>query len=216
MRASMAPRAIVVVAAVTAGTVLASSAGAVESTIYPGVGIGKVKLGMSAARVTKAMGRDFIVNKRETVNGVHYVEYGWNFAHWTVTFAQRGRALTAVQVATDLNSQHTANGIGMGTKWRAVLHAFPGGRCAWGHHYQPWGVNLEYLVPHKGGTQTMFTFGSIVDTSTVPARLVGYKVVEVRVREPFEQYVEFTRDAQPYNRCADGWQKTDIPDYQRG
>jgi hypothetical protein len=212
----MPPRALVLGAALTAGAALVASAGAVESTIYPGVGIGKVKLGMSAASVETTMGGAFIVNKRESVNGVHYVEYAWDFAHWTVMFAQHGRALSAVQVATDLNTQRTANGIGMGTKWRVVLHAFPGGRCAWGHHYQPWGVNLEYVVPHKGGAQTMFTFGSIVDTTVVPARLVGYKVVEVRVREPFEQYIEFTRDAQPYNRCADGWQTTNTPRWGNG
>jgi hypothetical protein len=193
--------------------VLAGAASATESTIYPGVGIGKVRLGMTKKQVERALGRDFIVNKRETVGGVRYVEYAWEFAHWTVTL-KLGRAPATVQVATDVLDQHTADGIGMGTKWRAVLRAYPGGRCGWGHHYQPWGDNLEYLVPHKGGTQTMFTFGSITDR--IGAHILGYKVVEVRVREPFEQYVEFGPNAKPYNRCAEGWQNTDVPDYARG
>ena len=196
--------------------VMATPAGAFESTIFPGVGIGKVRLGMSAAQVKKVMGRDFLLNDHETVAGVRYVEYGWDFAHWTVTFAQHGRVLEAVQVATDVHGQRTAKGVGYGTFWRTVLRAYPGGRCAWGHHYQPWGVNLEYLVPHKGGTQTLFTLTSVVDRSVVPARVVNYKVVEVRVREPFEPYVEFGPSAKPYNRCADGWQNTDTPDYLHG
>jgi hypothetical protein len=194
---------------------LAGVAFASESTVYPGVGIGKVRLGMTATQVKRAMGGDFIVNHTETVDSVRYVEYAWDFAHWTVTFETHGRSLRAVQVATDVHTQRTANGIGMGTKWRSVLRAYPGGRCAWGHHYQPWGVDLEYLVPHKGGTQTMFTFGSIIDRTTVPARVVGYKVVEVRVRQPFEPYAEFGPDPQPYNRCADGWKTTDVPDFLR-
>lgn len=212
----MSSRLGVVAVAVTAILVLAPGAGAFESTIYPGVGIGKVKLGMSGGRVTKAMGRDFIVNKRETVNGVHYVEYAWNFAHWTVTFAQHGGALTAVQVATDVHNQRTTKGIGYGTLWRALLRAYPGGRCAFGHHYQAFGDLLEYLVPHKGGTQTLFSLEPIVDRSTVPARVVNYGVQEIRVREPFEPYVEFGPNAEPYNRCADGWQNTNTPRWENG
>src|SRR5256885_44086 len=108
---------------------IAASASAAESTIYPGVGIGKVKLGMTRSQVVRALGKDSIVNDRTTIGRTRYVELAWNYATWTVTFAQHGRALTAVQVATDLLDQHTAGGIGMGSKWRAVLRVYPGGRC---------------------------------------------------------------------------------------
>ena len=196
-------------AAGVAALLVAGTGSAIESTIYPGVGIGKVELGMTARQVTKAMGRDFIVNNRKNFAGVHYVEYGWDFAHWTVTFAQRDGTLRAVQVATDVHDQRTTKKVGYGTLWRALLRAYPGGRCAFGDHYSPFGYYLEYLVAHRSGTQTLFTLNGVA--RGVPSRLVNYKVVEVRVRKPFEPYEEFGSQAQPYQRCADGWQHTDTP-----
>lgn len=195
---------------------LPGGAGAIEATIYPGVGIGKVKLGMTATQVKKAMGADLIVNARKNIAGRHYVEYAWNFAHWTVTFAQHGKVLRAVQVATDVHSQKTTKGVGAGTRWRALLRAYPGGRCAFGNHYSQFAWYLEYLVPHQGGTQTLFTLNAIYDRTVVPARLVTYKIVEIRVRDLFEPYHEFGPDARPNERCAKGWQTTDAPDYVRG
>jgi hypothetical protein len=44
--------------------VAASTASASELTIYPGVGIGKVKLGMTRAQVLRVLGKDYIVNGR--------------------------------------------------------------------------------------------------------------------------------------------------------
>ncbi len=212
----MSPRLGVVAAAITAVLVLAAGASASESTIYPGVGIGKIKLGMSAAQVKKVMGRDFLLNNHETVAGVRYVEYGWDFAHWTVTFEQRGTSLRAVQIATDVQGQRTVKGIGIGTRWPAVRRAYPGGRCAFGNHYSQFAWYLEYLVGHKGGTQTLFSLEAIYDRSKVPARLIGYKVIEVRVRQPFEPYPEFGPDARPIDHCADGWQTTNTPRWQSG
>jgi hypothetical protein len=206
----MAARSLLTLTAAAVGALVIASAGsATELTIYPGVGIGKVKLGMTAAQVQKAMGRDFIVNNRKNIAGVHYIEYGWDFAHWTVTFAQQSGSLSAVQVATDVHDQHTTKKVGYGTLWRALLRAYPGGKCAWGDHYSPFGYYVEYLVAHRGGTQTLFTLDSV--GKGVPQRVVNYKVVEVRVRRPFEPYVEFGSQAQPYQRCADGWQNTDTP-----
>jgi len=201
-------------AAAVVALLVAGTGSAIESTIYPGVGIGKVELGMSAGQVKKAMGRDFIVNNRKNIAGVHYIEYAWDFAHWTVTFAQREGTLRAVQVATDVHDQHTAKNVGYGTLWRALLRAYPGGRCAFGDHYSPFGGYLEYLVAHKGGTQTLFTLNGV--GRGVPTRIVNYKVIEVRVRLPFEPYPEFGPDAKPYQRCADGWQNTDTPEWERG
>ena len=211
----MAARSLLTVTAAAVGALLVAGTGsATESTIDPGVGIGKVKLGMTAAQVQKAMGRDFIVNNRKNIGGVHYIEYGWDFAHWTVTFAQQSGRLHAVQVATDVHDQRTTKNVGYGTLWRALLRAFPGGRCAFGDHYSPFGGYLEYLVPHKGGTQTLFTLNGV--GRGVPTRIVNYKVIEVRVRLPFEPYPEFGPDAKPYQRCADGWQTTDTPEWERG
>ena len=87
----MTAKPVVVAAAAIAGTV-ATAASAIELTIHPGVGIGKVKLGMTQAQVQRVLGRDSFVNAREGT----YTELAWDFASWTVGF--KGRR--AVQVST--------------------------------------------------------------------------------------------------------------------
>jgi hypothetical protein len=61
---------------VTVALATAGGASATESTIYPGVGIGKVKLGMTQAQVVRVLGKDYLVNKRTSTS----VELAWNFA----------------------------------------------------------------------------------------------------------------------------------------
>ena len=197
----------VCVVAVAAGLSLTAGAAATESTITPGVGIGKVKLGMTAAQVKRDLGADYLANGTKTIAGKRYVEYGWNFSHWVVTFAQQGRALRAVQVATDVHDQRTTKGIGYGSTWLKLVHAYPGGRCSWGNHYSPYGFYLEYLVGHEGGTQTLYSLQT--DFGGTPKRIVGYSVLEVRVRTAFEPLEEFGPDRKV--RCSDDWKDTATP-----
>jgi len=75
--------------AAVAALVVASTASATESTIYPGVGIGKVKLGMSRAQVVHALGKDYLVDERRE----GFLELGWNFGSWTVAMKQ-GRVVS--------------------------------------------------------------------------------------------------------------------------
>jgi hypothetical protein len=196
-----------VVATIAAAT-LAAPASATESTIYPGVGIGKVKLGMTKAQVARALGQDSLVNDRATYKGTQYVELGWNFSSWSVAFARAGSTLRVVQIATTLRNQKTPARVGIGTLWRSLVRAYPGGACAFGNSIGlpedgvegRFGSHLEYLVPHSGGTQTIFML-----------KLEGqrYRVFEAHVRKPFTTLGEFGRDS-PF-RCRPGWENTDVP-----
>jgi hypothetical protein len=126
---SMPMKRLVLGAAVIAGTVV-STASAIELTIHPGVGIGKVRLGMTKAQAVRALGRDHFVNERQGA----YTELAWDFGTWTVGF-QRGRV---VQVSTSLASQRTKKGVAPGrTTWRALMRAYPGGRCAYNGSSHP-------------------------------------------------------------------------------
>ncbi len=176
--------------------VFVPSASAVESTIYPGVGIGKVKLGMTKAQAERFLGRDPLVNAREG----SYTEFAWQFGAWTVGF-QAGRA---VQISISLASQRTRKGIGVGTKWRAVIRAYPGGRCAWNVNDLQ---NLramwpEYLVGHGGGSQTLYVFKPVVNGS-LPA------IREVVVRKTFRPLPEFAQNF-PY-QCEGDWRHAETP-----
>ncbi len=128
------------------------------------------------------------------------------------------RTLRAVQVVVDVKTQRTAKRVGVGSRWLDVVRAYPGGRCAFGGRlFQSEPVeHVEYLVPHKGGAQTIFNFAGILFNpfdANGPRKIVGYAVVEVRVRMPFEPYAEFAPDARPEQRCKSGWQTTEAPEH---
>jgi hypothetical protein len=196
-----------------AALIVASAASATESTIYPGVGIGNVKLGMTPAQAEAKLGKDFLVNERASVGNAQYLDLGWRFSSWTVSFVKQGRTFRAVRVTTTLRNQKTSKGIGPGTLWPAVVRAYPHGVCTFGvsamglPSRNKIGSYLEYLVPHEGGTQTIYVLQPTFDEGT--QRITNYRVLEVHVRTPFVQLPEFAPDS-PF-RCAPGWQKTKLP-----
>lgn len=172
---------VVIAAAVIAGT-LVTAASAIELTIHPGVGIGKVKLGMTATQAKKALGENYIVNERKSVNGAVYLELAWNYTEWTVGLL----ANRVVLVGTTLRSHRTPTKIGAGSTATQVVRAYPLGRCVVAPALRP---PLAYIVSHKGGTQTMFRFTTYVPkVNQVPlAQKAVLKVFEINVRRPYEQ-----------------------------
>jgi hypothetical protein len=115
--------------ALTAGLVVAlvfsASASGTESTIVRGVGIGKVRIGMTRAEVQRLLGRDYIQNGATTIAGAQYVELGWNFSTFSVGFVG-GRV---VQVETTLRGEKTRQRIGVGSSFKAAARAYPQAIC---------------------------------------------------------------------------------------
>jgi hypothetical protein len=203
-------RRLLVAVAVTCALVTTTGATATELTIYPGLGIGKVTLGMTRTNVVKALGRDYIVNGRAGP----YVELLWNFGAWVVELLQVGQRYQTVEVSTALRLQKTASGLGPGTPWLKLVHKSPGGRCALGDSVglpSPTAsrINyLEYLMGHKGGTQTVYVL--YPDYNKKTHLLTTYFVGEVHIRTTFDRLPEFAPDS-PY-RCADGWKDMAKPE----
>ena len=107
----------------------ATPAAGMTMLIRPGVGIGKVRLGMTEAQVRKALGRPSYVVKRERRGfGSQYLEVGWDLAAWTVGLQGRAGRLRVVKVATTLPSQR-ARKVGPGSTIRQVMQSFPSARC---------------------------------------------------------------------------------------
>lgn len=189
-------------AALLVAAAIARPASAAESTINPGVGIGKVKLGMTRAQVTRLLGGDYLVNKR----GDGYLELGWDLGSWTVGF-EKSRV---VLVSTTLRAQRTAAGAGPGAAWLRVVRAYPGGRCTFNFVNYFW--RPEYLVPHRGGTQTLFVFRDVFDEKLND--VTGFRAIEVTVRTPYERLPEFAPDWR--DQCAPGWASTEVPRLNQG
>jgi hypothetical protein len=209
----VAARRLLIVSFVAA--VVVSGASATESTITPGVGIGKIEIGMSATEVNWALGAGSIVNDRKTIGGRQYLELAWNFSEWSIDFVKRGSVYRVVQIGTTLRKQRTPNGVGPGTPWLDLVRAYPHGLCAVGGNplglpSDSWriGSYLEFLVPHKGGTQTIFVLRGIIDRKKRPA-LRNYVVMQVQVRVPEWPLSEFAPTSR--YRCAPGWQKSRTP-----
>ena len=109
-----------------------SAQGAAErdALVRPGVGIGRVRLGMTKAEVVRALGRPQLVNRRlERGFSSRYVEYAWDYTRWTVGFAGRGDDLRVTKVATTLRAQRTPRRIGVGSRVREILRAYPNAAC---------------------------------------------------------------------------------------
>lgn len=181
-------------AAVIAGT-LVSTASAIELTIHPGVGIGKVRLGMTKAQVERVLGRDRILNGRDGA----YTEFAWDYGTFIVGFV-RGRT---VEMSTSLRGQRTPKAVGVGSTWLQLMRSHPGGRCA---------VNvpgngppsLEYLLGHRGGTQTLWVFKPGFNLETPIVRLVV-------VRTSFRPLPQFRPPAPGALRCVGDWRRERVP-----
>lgn len=175
--------------AATLAFVFVPSASAIESTIYPGVGIGKVRLGMTLTQVKKGLGTPQTVNKRAQLPGNRgYVEYGWNFSTIWVGFINTKGILHAVLVGTDAVEQKTQSGIGVGTRIARVM-ALPRTRCYVGTEW----LNHPYFNPEQrlgshcvlvgaGGRSTVFVL-KCVGPRDYGCR--GYTVDVVFIRASF-------------------------------
>jgi hypothetical protein len=206
-------RGVAVLAAAGVLGALTGSAGATESTIIRGVGIGKVRMGMTRGQVERLLGRDSLVDARSSLAGASYVELGWNFSTFSVGFLG-GRVM---QVETTLRGEKTAQGIGVGSLFSAVVRAYPQAICTL--YFTTPGVSLNYGPGGGPDARSVHTalvvagarhqLAFLVETE----RPIGYgdlgpvRVKGVIVRNSVPASVDFP----PNTRCAPGWQKRGRP-----
>lgn len=145
-------RAFALIAAV-ASILAAGSASAApqrDALIRPGVGIGKVRLGMTLAQVRAALGPHTLVNRRQRLGfGSQYLELDWDNGQWLVGLIGRPGRMRVVRIATLKRTERTARGVGIGTRLQQVRRVFPNARC------------LTYSrsrmeIRHRDGSKTRF------------------------------------------------------------
>jgi hypothetical protein len=149
--------------------VFASTAAATpqhDLLIRPGVGIGKVRLGMTPAQVRSAMGRPLAVMPRPAQFGRQSVEWQYGYGAYSVRLEGRRNALRVTGVMTTVLKERTAQGFGVGTLESRIERAYEGRvRCerlrtgtigGSSHTILVLDQNRDCVVTHDNGTQTVF------------------------------------------------------------
>ena len=181
-----------------AAAVAAPAAAAPERDLLvrPGVGIGKIRLGMSAAQVRAALGRPDIEESERRGFGYRYVERTWFSGRadsFMVGLFGRDGALRVVLVSTDKVAEKTPAGIGPGVSMKRVKRTYRGLRC---RLIEPPGggfVKSELVLPHRSGNETVFVSGGWIGHTGTPheGRYSAENLAVITVR---------TRSARPQGR----------------
>lgn len=151
--------ATLVLACGLAGVAAADVASAPDSSelIRPGVGIGKVRLGMTQAQVRRALGqRQAIVNVRERRFGLLYLEVAYDYSAYTVGFFGGPGRLRVVSVATALRRERTRTGLGPGSSLRRLRRVLTGEQCRRRKVVTFVGIQTECSVLAPSGARTTF------------------------------------------------------------
>ena len=150
-----------------------------DALIRPGQGIGKVNLGMTLAQVRSSLGRpDAVARRLEYAFGGEYVELQWGAA-WSVGFRTQAGRLRAVRVATTKTNQRTRARIGVGSRPRDIVAAYPGATCVFREYRKPF-PGMWVVVPHIDGRMTAF---SLDNSSFGPGFPATRRVLQVLVQE---------------------------------
>jgi hypothetical protein len=96
-----------------------------DALIRPGVGIGKVRLGMTLAQVRAAWGRPYAVQITPHQRGARTIELQYDFAAYVVTLVGLPRRERVVAVSTTAE-QRLRQGVGVGSLERRLLRVFRG------------------------------------------------------------------------------------------
>jgi hypothetical protein len=179
MRAVALTSAVAAVAIAVAGS--AAGANQRDALVRPGISIGKVRLGMTFAQVRSGLGRPMFVNRRVRLDfGRVYVEYAWAYSEWLVGFQSEGGVLRVVRISTTSRKERTRDGIGVGTRVRAIVRRYPNAQCRT-HSATIGGTWI--LIRHQRGRLTTFKIAPLSDKPPYPQG-----AVEVVVKEPVREF----------------------------
>jgi SmpA / OmlA family len=126
--------------------------------VRPGVGIGRISIGMTQAQVERILGTPTLTNRRYRLGfGRSYVEHDWDYARWTVGYEGRPGRLKVVRVGTNQRTQRTPKSIGVGSRPGAIVRAYPNAQCADRYRNYRWDFVGRYVtVRAPNGRLTSF------------------------------------------------------------
>jgi hypothetical protein len=198
----VARAAVLVAVVVLAGAASAvQAASARDALLRPGVGIGKVRLGMTVAGVRRAMGKHDVGRAQRRDFGNRELELTW-WSGLADSFVVRllgppGHE-RVISIATTRKSERTVSGIGPGIRVARFRRAFPNASC---RTLFPVGggtlIGTEFVVDAGNGRETAFVRGKWEGSTARPIRpeLDYRNIVEVIVR------TRLARPATEVERC---------------
>lgn len=159
-----------------------------DTLIRPGVGIGKLRLGMTSEQARAALGLPVLLVRERRFRGFRaprwYTEYRTRDALWAVAFfGERGRERLVV-VRTGVRRERTAGGVGVGTPVSALPKKLRPLRptCVKGEPFYKWHHVQRQLVACAVSTRGATTiFSGDVTCSVTPMRYQGCPREKVRL-----------------------------------
>jgi hypothetical protein len=149
-----------------------------------GVGIGRVKLGMTYAEVRRILGGPQTVDRREQLRGGRrYLEFSWDYGWWTVGFIGRPGKLRVASIQTLSRRERTVEGLGVGSLERTVRRSLRVRCLSVAARSKPdWSFESRCAYASHRGRETVFllNFGPGVPYRWMTKK---YMVVAVRVHE---------------------------------
>jgi hypothetical protein len=177
-----------------------------NQVIRIGQGIGKIQLGMTIPRVRRALGGPHLVVYRRHNFGARgrYLELGWELPGrtswepvlWQVGFRSWSRrgALRAVRISTTARRERTRRGIGMGSRIRDIIRAYPHATCVERWPTEPY-PGIWFVVEERSGGMVAFDVAGRRDDPDAPATVVAAMV----------QRVWFSK-GRGHESCPRGWE----------
>lgn len=125
---------VVLAVAATFGAWSSEAAGPRETTLRPGISVGKVHLGAPWAKVRAALGGPSRVERRTRYGFGEYLEFSWGpNRDWTVGVYRRSDETRRVVYVETTRFARTTEGVGVGSPEHALAGTL-GARC---RHYVP-------------------------------------------------------------------------------
>ena len=151
---------VAVAAAFAAGS--AGAAPSRDALLRPGIGVGKVRLGMTVAQVRGALGKPDRIVRRSPNGHRDYAEYVWGLdPELRVGLYGRGARARVEAVATT-RRERTRQGVGVGSTHRALRRVL-GARCYvpppipnGADEYPGYPLQMACYVGDRGGPSTSF------------------------------------------------------------
>ena len=182
-----------------------------DTVIRMGKGIGKVDLGMTVQQVRRALGGPHFSVIRRLDFGAQgrYLELGWELpgrrawepVAWDVGFrsSTRNGRLRVVRIHTNAVSERTRERLGVGSRPRQLVSAYPRAECVRREYELPWPYDWVVVDDRQGGMTAFLLYSLDIWENRDNPNM--HKVVAVMVQR------DWFSKGPGHRSCPRGWER---------